>query len=158
MTVVFEVHSVVWASNSDEVSNWEFGVAWLYDVATNKRTLAQSKDIELLLAKYLVISNLGAGLLSLRNQGTKNGRDVSVANFDTLHVAFCSLMYLFDEILEEVFMAGLFYTVKDCSRNRLVLIRTISWLLYDILGQNLLFLPRDPFSLIFLILTLPFGC
>lgn len=96
MAIVFEVHTVVWASNSNEVANWKFGVTWLYYVATDQRALTETKDVKLLLPKHLVVSNLGARFLSLGDQGAENGRDVSVANFDTLHVAFCSLVYLFN--------------------------------------------------------------
>ena len=158
MTIVFEVHTVVGASNSNEVANWKFGIARLYDVAADEGALAQTKDVELLLPKHFVVSNLVAGFLSLRNQGTENGGDVSVADFDTLHVAFCPLVYLLNKIFEEVFMAGLFYTVENCCWNRLILIWTVSRFGYDILGQNLLHFSRDPFSLILLILTLLFSC
>lgn len=96
MAVVFEVHTVVWASNSNEVANWEFGVTGLNDVAADERALAQTEDVELLLSKDLMVSNLVARFLSLRDQGAENGRDVSVADFDALHVAFCSLVYLFN--------------------------------------------------------------
>ena len=158
MAIVFEVHAVVWASDGNEVAHWEFCVAGLYDVAADERALAETKDVELLLAKHLVVSNFGARFLSLRNQGAENGGDVSVANLDTLHVAFCPLVYLFYQIFEEVLMAGLFYTVEDGGGNRLILIRTASCFRYDVLGQNRLRLSRDPLSLIFLILTLFFGC
>lgn len=158
MAIVFEVHAVVWASDGNEVAHWEFRVARLYDVAADERALAETKDVELLLAKHLVVPNFGASFLSLRNQGAENGGDVSVANLDTLHVAFCPLVYLFYQIFEEVLMTGLFYAVEDGGGNRLILIRTVSCFRYDVLGQNRLHLSRDPLSLIFLILLLFIGC
>ena len=41
MTIVLEVHPVVWATNGNEVANWELRVTGLYDVAANERTLSE---------------------------------------------------------------------------------------------------------------------
>ena len=65
VAIVLEVHTVIWASDSNEVAYWVFCITGLYDVAADQRSLAKTKDVELLLAEDLVVSDLGARFLCL---------------------------------------------------------------------------------------------